>query len=277
MRCTVPGCPGDFNDSRQFTAGRFCRAHLERYRRHGCAWLGSYTAADLNTYRRATWNWLSENESSLGVRLATGCINGLVARGVWKPVRQVARQSVAVKVSVIWGRFGEFDTDPKILIAGILAVWLRVADDYIKGCVPSGVEYRDVQTAKLLIRLAGGSVRRWPSRQDGGEPIVLKSFVSSEGRVLRVLGRSASEVAQALSASEWEDVRSYVTNFVSKHSGKAVAPYPQRVRVKHKPRLADDVKSPPPNAPPPLFAPDPDGGAPRQYVLNDDGSLSRLK
>jgi hypothetical protein len=106
---------------------------------------------------------------------------------------------------------------------------------------------------------------------------VLKSFVSSEGRVLRVLGRSAAEVARSLSAGEWEALRAHVTTFISTHSGKAVAPYPQNVRVKHKPRLTEDVKPPQVTPPSPLFAPDPDGGAPRRYVLNDDGSLSRLK
>lgn len=107
--------------------------------------------------------------------------------------------------------------------------------------------------------------------------MVLKSFVSSEGRVLRVLGRSAAEAAQSLSEGEWEALRAQVAIFISTRSGKAVAPYPQKIRVKHKPRLTYDVKPPQVTAPSPLFAPDPDGGAPRRYVLNDDGSLSRLK
>lgn len=275
--CSVPGCGAPVAELKGQALGRLCRPHLERLRRHGCAWLGTYKAVELNAYRRAVWDWLSDNEPALGVRLVTGHIGGLIARGSSQQMRQVIRQKAEVKAAAIWGRFSEFDTDPKIIAAAILAVWLRVADDHSVGRAPSGEEYRDVQTAKLLIRLAGGSVRRWPPRREGGKPIVLKSFVGSEGRVLRILGRSAAEAAQSLSASEWEALRAHVATFVSTHSGKTMAPYPQRIRVKHKPRLSEDVKPPQIIATPLLFAPDPDGGAPRRYVLNDDGSLSRLK
>lgn len=275
--CSLPGCGQPVAELKGQALGRLCRPHLERLRRHGCAWLGTYKASDLNAYRRAAWDWLSENKGSLGVRLTIGVVEGLAARGSQQPIRQLVRQNAESKSAAIWGRFAELDTDPKIIAAAILAVWLRVADDHSAGHAPSGAEYRDVQTAKLLLRLAGGSVRRWPPRREGGQPIVLKSFVSSEGRVLRVLGRSAAEVAQSLSAGEWEALRAHVTTFISTHSGKAVAPYPQNVRVKHKPRLTEDVKPPQVTPPSPLFASDPDGGAPRRYVLNDDGSLSRLK
>jgi hypothetical protein len=275
--CSLPGCGQPVAELRGQALGRLCRPHLERLRRHGCAWLGTYKASDLNAYRRAAWDWLSENEGFLGARLTTGVVSGLIARGSLQPIRQVVRQNAEVKAAAIWGRFAELNTEPKIIAAAILAVWLRVAHDHSAGRAPSGAEYRDVQTAKLLLRLAGGSVRRWPPRREGGQPIVLKSFVSSEGRVLRVLGRSAAEGAQSLSAGEWEALRAHVAAFISSHSGRAVAPYPQSVRVKHKPRLTEDVKPPQVAATPPLFAPDPDGGAPRRYVLNDDGSLSRLK
>lgn len=276
-KCSVPGCGAPVVELRGQALGHLCRPHLERLRRHGCAWLGTYKASDLNAYRRGAWDWLSENEGSLGVRLTTGFVGGLIARGSQQPIRQVVRQNAEVKAAAIWGRFAEFNTDPKIIAAAILAVWLRVSDDHSAGRAPSGGEYRDAQTAKLLIRLAGGSVRRWPPRREGGPPIVLKSFVSSEGRVLRVLGRSATEAAQSLSVSEWEALRAHVATFVSSHAGKTVAPYPQRIRVKHKPRLTEDVKPSQVTALPPFFEPDPDGGAPRRYVLNDDGSLSRLK
>lgn len=276
-KCSVPGCGASVAELRGEALGRLCRSHLERVRRHGCAWLGTYKASDLNAHRRAAWDWLSENEGSLGARLTTGFVSGLIARGTQQPIRQVVRQNAEVKAAAIWGRFAELNTDPKIIAAAILAVWLRVAHDHSAGRAPSGAEYRDVQTAKLLIRLAGGSVRRWPPRREGGQPIVLRSFVSSEGRVLRVLGQSAAEAAQSLSESEWGALRGHVAAFISAHSGKPVAPYPQSVRVKQKPRLAEDVKPPQVAAPLPLFASDPDGGAPRRYVLNDDGSLSRLK
>lgn len=276
-KCSIPGCGAPVAELRGQALGHLCRPHLERLRRHGCAWLGTYKASDLNAYRRAVWHWLSENEAALGVRVTTGSVSRLIAQGSQQPIRQVVRQNAEVKAAAIWGRFAASNTDPKIIASAILAVWLRVADDHSAGRAPSGAEYRDVQTAKLLLRLAGGSVRRWPSRREGGQPIVLKSFVSSEGRVLRVLGRGAAEVAQSLSEGEWEAMRGHVAAFLSASSGKGVAPYPQHIRVKHKPRLTEDVKPPQAPSQPPLFVPDPDGGAPRRYVLNDDGSLSRLK
>lgn len=276
-KCTVPGCGGPLVELNGKAMGRLCRPHLERLRRHGCAWLGSYKVADLNSYRRAVWDWLSANEASLGVRLATGFAGGLIARGSQDPIRHLARQSAEKKAAAVWGRFSHFDTDPKIIVAAVLAVSLRVADDHSAGRAPSGREYCEVQTGKLLVRLAGGSVRRWPAHREGGMPTVLKSFVSSEGRVLRVLGRGVADIYQSLPEGELEALRTHVAAFVARHSGKAVAPYPQSVRVKRKPRLAEDVKLQQPPTTPALFAPDPDGGAPRRYALNDDGSLTRLK
>lgn len=277
QRCAVPGCgrPREHRENRPLS--RYCRQHLDRYRRHGCAWLGSYKAEDLSPYRRACFEWIKAHPEQQGVKMGLAQIRGLMARGQREAIHLLTRQPAKAKASALWAQLAAFDVEPSIILAAILGVALRVEHDQMRGTVPSSSEYRNVQAAKLVLRLAGGAVRRWPSVTENGKPIELRSFVASEGRVLRVIGKQLFERVYALSESDRAELDTFAGAFLAKNAGRKLAPYPQSVRAKPKPRIPAELKAKPKATIPPLFRPDPDGGAPKTFVLNPDGTLSRVK
>src|SRR5690349_10678607 len=77
-RCAVVGCARPT----RATAGtglneRFCKAHEEHQQRHGSPFKGSYSAAELNPYRRAAFDWLTANADSFFVKGAIAGVHGL--------------------------------------------------------------------------------------------------------------------------------------------------------------------------------------------------------
>ena len=65
-------------------------------------------------------------------------------------------------------------------------------------------EYRQVQAAKLIHRMAGGTHKRWERELPNGsiEVSELHKYPVSRGRVLRVLGREVAAVCGQLGVAE---------------------------------------------------------------------------
>lgn len=66
---------------------------------------------------------------------------------------------------------------------------------------PRKKEYRQVQIAKVLGRMAGGQTKRWQTHYKGPtlpKEKVLSWYVASEGLVLREVGKKAEDAADFL-------------------------------------------------------------------------------
>lgn len=220
------------------------------------------------------WNWIEAHSEESAVKLSLATVRGLFARGVPQETRQLTRQSASAKASAVWARFGEVEADPRIIAAAALAVVLRVASDHASGKAPGGEEFRDVQIAKLILRLAGGSVKRWPSRLPNGEPTVLRWFISSEGRVLRVLGRQAAEAIAPILDRHAEELGAFVEAGITALGNRKINPYPEQKRVKPKPPIPAELKSKSTNAERQTARKE--TGQPKVFRLETNGKLVRL-
>ena len=125
-------------------------------------------------------------------------VEGLkVGAGPAIPPRNLRGVSAEDKARSIWGRLRNRDVAPEVILSAIVGVAMCHEDDP----QPGKVEYRRVQIAKLLSRMGGGEVKRWPTHSTNPalpKETVLRSFPASEGRVLRDLGKSAETAAEFL-------------------------------------------------------------------------------
>jgi hypothetical protein len=100
-----------------------------------------------------------------------------------------------------WARLRKAKVDPRRVVAAWLAVEAVIAND------PAPVtkrEFKQVQAAKIVHRLASGTHKIW--RQQGtdvrGQPVIrtveLHTYPHSRGRVLRHIGKSVEGTVELL-------------------------------------------------------------------------------
>jgi hypothetical protein len=204
--CWVTGCPERPGNTSGKGLGRFCRRHLEHYRRHGDPVKASYTGPQLKPYRDTAAVWIRANKGMPFVAMALTRIAGLkVGAGPAIPPRNLRGVSASDKAQSVWARLRKREVAPEVILAAILAVAMRHEDDPQQG----RAEYRRVQIAKVLSRMGGGEVKRWPTHfSDPTLPkeTVLRSFPASEGRVLRELGKAAETAADFLLQDHIDDL-----------------------------------------------------------------------
>lgn len=197
-RCRVYPCANHTTADRGEGLNRlYCRQHIEHYRRHGSYVKGSYRVSELRAYRQKALEWLKERESSPEVRLA---IRGLYA-SAGAPVEafRLTGKPPAERARVVWAQLRSREVEPRNVLAAWLAVVMRLRDDPQPD---RHEEYRRVQAAKLLHRMAGGTHKRWErTRADGTVEVTeLHKHPVSRGRVLRVLGDALAIACEGLEA-----------------------------------------------------------------------------
>ena len=198
-RCQVYPC-----DNRP-TAGsgeglnrRYCRKHIEHYRRHGGYVKKSYGSGELRPYREAAVRWLRDHAADLVVSTALGGIRELLsASGRPAEAFRLAGLSPAERARNAWATLAKRRVNPEEIAACFLAVQMRLRDD---SQPDRHAEYRNVQAAKLLHRMAGGTHRRWERERDDGsvEVTELHRHPVSRGLVLRVIGQTLADACGAL-------------------------------------------------------------------------------
>ena len=176
----------------------YCRKHIEHYRRHGSYVKKSYGSGELRRYRLAALQWLREHAADQQVDSALRCIRGLLSASR-NPVEafRLAGLSPAERARNAWALLAQRGVDPTEVAAAFLAVRMRLRDDPQPD---RHAEYRNVQAAKLLHRMAGGTHRRWErERADGSiEVTELHRHPVSRGLVLRVLGQDLADACGTL-------------------------------------------------------------------------------
>ena len=209
-RCWVLTCNEPSGNASGAGVGRFCRKHLEHYRRHGDPLKESYRAARTRSLKSAALYWVKSNRGEPFVQAATSRIESLMQRsGPVIAPRNLPGLSAQRKACATWARMRSRRVEAGNIVAAVLSIVLCHALDPQKG----KVEYRRVQIAKVLNRIAGGEVKRWPTHHsDPALPRekVLKWFPASEGLVLRVLGKSAEEALECLIPGKIDEILEFV-------------------------------------------------------------------
>ena len=142
--------------------------------------------------------WLREHAGDQQVDSALNRIRGLLSASR-HPVEafRLAGLSPAERARNAWALLAKRGVDPAEIVATFLAVRMRLRDDPQPD---RHAEYRNVQAAKLLHRMAGGTHKRWErERGDGSiEVTELHRHPVSRGLVLRVLGQALADVCAAI-------------------------------------------------------------------------------
>ena len=201
-RCRVYPCTNGTTADRGEGLNRlYCRKHIEFYRRHGSYVKRSYGAGELRPYRVEALAWLRAHGDDQSVRLAIAGVQRLYnAAGAPVEAFRLPGKSPAERARATWAQLRKREVDPLEVLAAWLAVGLRLRDDPQPD---RHDEYRHVQVAKLIHRMAGGTHKRWErDRVDGSTEVTeLHKHPVSRGRVLRIVGEDVAFACAEFSTS----------------------------------------------------------------------------
>ncbi len=193
-RCRVVGC------SRPARAGtedgldtRFCRSHSDHYARHGSPYRPSYGAREVAPYRDAALAWLMAHEGDTYVRNAVDRATTLLqASGPHVEAFRLRGLSPQDRAKAAWARLRKAAVDPRRVVAAWLAIEMIIRDD------PQAdlkAEFKRVQVAKLVHRMASGTHKKWG---EGVSATELHVYPRSRGRVLRHIGEALGQATELL-------------------------------------------------------------------------------
>jgi hypothetical protein len=143
---------------------------------------------------------LQAHQHTLEVRSAAAEVQRLYrASGAPVEAFRLRGLSPTERAQAAWAQLRRRNVDPLEVVAVWLAIDMRLRDDPQPD---RHEEYRQVQAAKLLHRMAGGTHKRWERERANGsvEVTELHKHPVSRGRVLRVLGRQMAKVGERLSS-----------------------------------------------------------------------------
>ena len=176
---------------------RYCRSHYEHHQRHGNPFKGSYTAKELNPYRQAALLWLVDHEDDRWVQHAVGGVKALYHRaGQHVEAFRLRGMTPKERARAHWARLRKHEVDPRLVVAAWMAVEMILKDD------PQAdwrKEYKRVQAAKVVHRMASGSHKKWV--QDFGTRThteELHVYPRPRGRVLRHIGEDLEGACELL-------------------------------------------------------------------------------
>lgn len=156
----------------------YCKVHIEHHRRHGSYWRRSYTASELSPYRVGARLWLRKHKRNNRIQLALSAIEALLqGAGAVESAYDLRGLPGAEKARIALARLREAKVPGTRILEVVIAVATLIAH---RG--PFDSEFRDVQIAKAVHRMASGT-----HRSTSGYPMPSK-YAPSTGRVLRVLG-----------------------------------------------------------------------------------------
>jgi len=169
----------------------FCRSHADHYSRHGSAYKASYTAKDLQPHRQEARKWLEANQDDPAVHRAVLGVRGLYQQaGPHVEAFRLRGLPPRDRARAAWARLRKANVEPVRVVEAWLTVEAMVAADPQPENNP---EFKRVQVAKLIHRLASGTHKSWP--KPGGGVQEMHVYPRSRGRVLRHMGNEAEEVA----------------------------------------------------------------------------------
>ncbi|MER9225091.1 hypothetical protein NKI39_05455 [Mesorhizobium sp. M0664] len=194
-RCCVVGC------GKPARAGtddgldtRFCRQHSDHYSRHGSPYRRSFTAKELAPHRQTAYAWLEANAGDSWVRNAVDRVETLYrAAGPHVEAFRLRGLSPEARAKAAWARLRKAKIEPRRVIVAWLSVEMAIAADPQADRKP---EYKRVQVAKLVHKMASGTHKRWETGPGGVRE--LHVYPRSRGRVLRHIGEDIEEATGLL-------------------------------------------------------------------------------
>lgn len=175
---------------------RYCRAHGEFHDRHGSYVCRSYPAASIGPHRMAALRWIDRNRDHRVVRLALRNVETLLATaGPSEEAHRLRGLSPQERARVALARLRVAKVAPEKLLASWLAVESVIQSD---PQADHRAEFKRVQGAKLVHRLASGSHRRWTHETANGAVTVIEMhrYPASRGQVLRHLGARLEKASE---------------------------------------------------------------------------------
>ncbi len=209
-RCRIIGCPNPTTAGTSKGLNRlYCRKHEEHFERHGSYTKKSYSASQVNPYRRAAYDWLTLHLETRLVALALKAVEGLYQKaGPRVEAFRLAGRSPEERARVAWARLRDAGIDPRIPLAAWLAVEMVLEDD---PQAERKAEFKRVQAAKIVHRLASGTHKRWERERSEGKVITeeLHKYPASRGQVLRHIGAQLEKAAELVVSHHLEDIRTF--------------------------------------------------------------------
>lgn len=192
LHCSIPGCRNlTMRAAGTGLAAFHCRRHVEHRARHGSHWHGTYSAAELKPYLAAATSYVRlRAESDRFIRAALNAIAlRLEEAGPTEIATRLKGMSATKRARIALARLRVAGVKPKRFVIIELAVSALIEED------PGShrtKEFRTVQIAKALHRLASGTHKRWPfvDHQGRQRQTELHAFPRSSGPVLRLIGRT---------------------------------------------------------------------------------------
>jgi hypothetical protein len=152
----------------------------------------------LRQFQKLASQWLIENAGEDAVVLATSRIERLyAAAGAHVEAFRLAGKKPDERARAAWARLREANVSPMRIVISWLALEMKLYSDPEADRTS---EYRRVQAAKLVHRLASGTHKRWQTEGRDGRPRVkeLHKYPFSRGQVLRHIGVAIEDATATL-------------------------------------------------------------------------------
>jgi hypothetical protein len=191
-RCRVVGCAKPARAGTEDGLDtRFCKSHADHYSRHGSPYRASYTASELAPYRRGAVGWIRAHREDPWVSSAIDRVASLYrAAGLHVEAFRLRGLSPQDRARAAWARLRKAKVDPAAVVAAWLAVEMIIAAD---PQAERKTEFKRVQAAKLIHRMASGTHKRWG---EGPAATELHVYPRSRGRVLRHIGEALERACE---------------------------------------------------------------------------------
>lgn len=217
--CAIPGCGRPTSlASGKGRAPLHCRYHQQFKNRHGSHWHPTLRAGDLKPYVTASAAWLKANRESLPVRAALQDLEYVLAfSGDVVPANNLRGVNTSQRARLAFARLREADIRGLRLLAIYLGVSALIEDDW--GSVRSR-EFRTVQAAKAVHRLASGTHKEWETWNPLGPPrkVVMHAYPRSAGLVLRGIGETLEKACAPVSKEALAEIIALKTKRFGPHS-----------------------------------------------------------
>jgi len=198
--CRAMDCP---NPARAGTSDglghQYCRSHYDHHQRHGSPFKPSYKAKDLNPSRQASLKWLKAHPDDRWVAHAIASVKQLYQRaGPHVEAFRLRGMNPRERAWAHWARLRKAGIDPLKVVASWLAIEMVIRND------PEAdwrQEYKRVQGAKVVHRMASGSHRKWTHERGDGSGTwseEMHVYPQSRGRVLRHIGEDLEKACELL-------------------------------------------------------------------------------
>jgi hypothetical protein len=208
--CRESGCPNPTTAGTNKGLNRlYCRQHEDHFERHGSYFKRSYTASEINPYRRAALKWINQNEDKFFVSLAILKVQALYQHsGQHIAAFRLRGLKPEERAKVAWARLREKAVNPRVPLSVWLAVEMIILDD------PEPVrknEFKWVQAAKIIHRQASGTHKRWEHESADGRVWIeeMHKYPISRGLVLRHIGRQLEKTAELVVDKHLDEIREF--------------------------------------------------------------------